>query len=103
DRRRDEVDRGPRIFVGEARLAPASRTLTLPADVRGFLQSTVYAKIAGYVKSVLVDKGDHVKEGQVLGVLESPEVDQQVAAAEADVAVKRRTFERYQQPVKKDF
>ena len=39
----------------------------------------------------------------MLGVLESPEVDQQVAAAEADAAVKRRTFERYQQLVKKDF
>ena len=50
-----------------------------------------------------VDKGDHVEAGQVLGVLESPEVDQQVAAAEADLAVKRRTFERYQQLVKKDF
>jgi RND family efflux transporter MFP subunit len=75
----------------------------LPGDVRGFLQSTVYAKIAGYVKSVRVDKGDHVDEGQILGVLESPEIDQQVAAAEADVAVKRRTFERFQQLVKKDF
>jgi len=102
-RRQQTVDRGPRVFVTEARAAPASRAVTLPGDVRGFLQSTVYAKIAGYVKSVRVDKGDHVEEGQVLGVLESPEVDQQVAAAEADVAVKRRTFERYQQLVKKDF
>jgi membrane fusion protein (multidrug efflux system) len=102
-RRQQTVDRGPRVFVTEARAAPASRAVTLPGDVRGFLQSTVYAKIAGYVKSVRVDKGDHVEEGQVLGVLESPEVDQQVAAAEADVAVKRRTFERYQALVKKDF
>jgi RND family efflux transporter MFP subunit len=102
-RRQETVDRGPRVFITEARAAPASRAVTLPGDVRGFLQSTVYAKIAGYVKSVRVDKGDRVEEGQVLGVLESPEVDQQVAAAEADVAVKRRTFERYQQLVKKDF
>ncbi|HVU50458.1 MAG TPA: efflux RND transporter periplasmic adaptor subunit [Polyangia bacterium] len=102
-RRRREVDRGPRVFVAEARLAPAFRSVTLPGDVRGFLQSTVYAKLAGYVKSISVDKGDHVRAGQVLGVLESPEVDQQVAAAEADLLVKRRTFERYQQLVKKDF
>jgi RND family efflux transporter MFP subunit len=102
-RRRDDVDRGPRVFVAETRLAPASRALTLPGDVRGFLQSTVYAKIAGYVKSIAVDKGDHVKAGQVLGVLESPEIIQQVAAARADLLVKRRTFERYAQLVKKDF
>jgi RND family efflux transporter MFP subunit len=103
ERRRQEVDRGPRVFVAEAKLASAARVLTLPGDVRGFLQSTVYAKIAGYVKTILVDKGDQVKAGQVLGVLESPEVDQQVAAAEADLAVKRRTFERYRQLVKKDY
>jgi membrane fusion protein (multidrug efflux system) len=103
EQRQQTVDRGPRVFVADVRAAPASRAVTLPGDVRGFLQSTVYAKIAGYVKSVRVDKGDHVDEGQILGVLESPEIDQQVAAAEADVAVKRRTFERYQQLVKKDF
>jgi membrane fusion protein, multidrug efflux system len=103
DRRRQEVDRGPRVYVAEAQLEPVSRALTVPGDVRGFLQSTLYAKIAGYVKSVLVDKGDHVKAGQVLGILESPEVDQQVAAAEADLAVKRRTFLRYEQLAKKDY
>jgi RND family efflux transporter MFP subunit len=102
-RRQQEADRGPRVFVTEARAAPASRTMTLPGDVRGFVQSTVYAKVAGYVKSVRVDRGDRVRDGQVLGLLESPEVEQQVRAAEADLAVKRRTFERYQQLVKKDF
>ena len=101
--RQQKADRGPRVFVAEARAAPASRAVTLPGNVRGFLQSTVYAKIAGYVKSIRVDKGDRVQDGQILGVLESPEVLQQVAAAEADAAVKRRTFERYQQLVKKDF
>ena len=82
---------------------PAARDLTLPADVRGFFQSTVYAKVAGYVKSMNVDKGDQVKAGQLLGVLESPEVDQQVAAAEADLLIKKRTLERYALLVKKDF
>ena len=50
-----------------------------------------------------VDKGDQVKAGQVLGVLESPEVDQQVAAAEADAGGQEANVERYQQLVKKDF
>jgi RND family efflux transporter MFP subunit len=103
ERRRQEVDRGPRVFVTQARATPAARELTLPGDVRGFLQATVYAKVSGYVKSIAVDKGDQVTEGQVLGVLESPEIDQQVAGAEADVVIKRRTFERYQQLVKKDY
>jgi membrane fusion protein (multidrug efflux system) len=102
DRQRD-VDRGPRVFVQRVRVTPAARDLTLPADVRGFFQSTVYAKVAGYVKSMNVDKGDQVRAGQLLGVLNSPEVDQQVAAAEADLVIKKRTAERYALLVKKDF
>jgi membrane fusion protein (multidrug efflux system) len=101
--RQKEVDRGPRIFVAAVLLSPGARELTLPADVRGFFQSTVYAKTSGYVKSIAVDKGDVVHKGQLLGVLESPEVDQQVAGAEADLLIKRRTFERYQKLVSKDF
>jgi membrane fusion protein (multidrug efflux system) len=102
ERQRD-VDRGPRVFVERVRVSPAARDLTLPADVRGFFQSTVYAKVAGYVKSMNVDKGDQVRAGQLLGVLNSPEVDQQVAAAEADLVIKKRTAERYALLVKKDF
>ncbi len=102
-RREKEVDRGPRVFVAEAKLAAAVREQTLPADVRGFYQSSLYAKIAGYVKSISVDRGDSVKAGQKIGILESPEVDQQVAAAVADEIIKRRTMERYQKLVTKDF
>ena len=101
--RQREVDRGPRVFVTRVQVGPSARDLTLPADVRGFFQSTVYAKVAGYVKSMNVDKGDQVKAGQLLGVLQSPEIDQQVAAAEADLMIKKRTLERYAQLVKKDF
>jgi membrane fusion protein (multidrug efflux system) len=103
EQRAHEVDRGPRVFVTAVRLEPGTRELTLPADIRGFSQATVYAKVSGYVKSIVVDKGDTVQKGQILGVLESPEVDQQVAGAEADLLVKKRTFERYQQLVAKDF
>ena len=46
------------------------------------------------MRTIDVDRGDRVRAGQVLAVLESPEVDQQVLAAEADLAVKVRTFER---------
>jgi RND family efflux transporter MFP subunit len=103
DRRRRDLDAGPRVFVTPVRAAPGGRELKLPAEVRAFLQSTMYAKIAGYVKSISVDKGDRVRRGQLLGVLESPEVDQQVAAAASDLAIKRRTFERYQRLVGKDY
>jgi RND family efflux transporter MFP subunit len=101
--RNRDVDRGTQVYVAAVKRSPAVREVTLPADVRGFLQATVYAKVSGYVKSMAVDKGDAVRESQLLGILESPEIDQQVAAAEADLVIKKRTFERYQKLVQRDF
>jgi len=102
-RRAQVLEQGPQVFVTPVRLAPGGRDVTLPADVRAFLQATVYAKVAGYVDSVRVDKGDRVHRGQLLGVIASPEVDQQVAAALSDAAIRRRTYERYRQLVGKEY
>lgn len=84
------ADKGPRIYVAPVRKTPVQRSVTLPGDVRAFNQASIYAKVQGYVRSMNVDKGDAVRAGQVLGVIESPETDQQVAAARSDVAIKRR-------------
>jgi RND family efflux transporter MFP subunit len=102
-RRAQALDQGPQVFVTPVHRTAGGRDVTLPADVRAFLQATVYAKVAGYVQSVRVDKGDRVRRDQLLGVIASPEVDQQVAAAVSDVAIKRRTYERYGQLVGKEY
>jgi RND family efflux transporter MFP subunit len=54
----------------------------------------LYAKVSGYVKRVLVDRGDRVKEGQQLAVLESPDLEAQVAAAQAEVTLRRQQLQR---------
>ena len=102
-RRKDALERGPRVVVAKVTMSPAVRELNLPADVRAFTQATIYAKVSGYVKTMRVDKGDEVKQGDVLAVLESPEVDQQVAAAASDATIKKKTYERYGGLVEKDF
>src|SRR5262249_9448856 len=55
----------------------------------------LYAKVSGYLKVVRVEKGDHVKEGELLGVIESPETEHDVASKKADLAVKKLTDKRY--------
>jgi RND family efflux transporter MFP subunit len=61
-----------------------ARTITQPATLQGIEEAMLYAKTAGYLKSISVDKGDRVRAGQVLAVIESPEVlDQQVQARSA--------------------
>lgn len=85
---------GPRVLVATASLPAAAREVTLPGDVRAFLQATVYAKVNGYVREMRVDKGDRVRRGQVLATVEAPENDQQVLAARAALQVRRRNAAR---------
>ena len=53
-------------------------------ETRPYQSVTLYAKVSGYLKAVKVDKGDLVKQGQILAVIESPETDQEFQAAFAD-------------------
>jgi RND family efflux transporter MFP subunit len=94
--RANAVDRGPRVEVVAAAQGPSERKVTLLADVRANSAATLYAKVSGYVKSVHVDRGDRVQAGQVVAVLESPEIDQQYAAAVTDLEHKRRNLARSQ-------
>jgi RND family efflux transporter MFP subunit len=61
------------------------QTLTLAAEFRPFQEIEVHAKVAGYVKSINVDLGDRVAAGQLLAVLEIPELQDEMAQDEAGV------------------
>ncbi len=76
--------------------AAGSHDIDLPGDVHGFFESPIYAKVSGYVKNVLVDKGRKVKANELLALIESPELDQQVVNAKADYDNKLITDRRYQ-------
>lgn len=89
-----EADAGPRVLVATAARPSGERTVSLPGDVRAFLQATVYARVSGYVRDMRVDKGDRVRRGQVLAVVESPEADQQVSSARSTLEVRRRNADR---------
>lgn len=86
--------KGPRIEVVAATAGPTERTIKLLGDLRSGATTTLYGKVAGYLKTIAVDKGDKVEAGQVLAYIESPELDQQYAGASADLANKRRNRDR---------
>ena len=73
----------PVATVGRATLA---NDLTLTAEFLPYQDVDVMAKVAGYVKTISVDIGDHVQQGQILAVLEAPEIQSDVARAKAGVA-----------------
>src|ERR1044071_3945330 len=63
------------------------RYVTLPGTIKANQQATLYAKVAGYLKSLAVDKGDRVQTGQSLGEIEVPELIADLAKYKAEVKV----------------
>lgn len=71
------------VSVVAAGRAEAQTTLTLPGTVQAFQQATIYARTSGYLKRWLVDIGAHVKQGDLLAEIDTPEIDQQLREAQA--------------------
>jgi RND family efflux transporter MFP subunit len=75
----------PTVSVVKITKGDLSQTLTLAAEFRPFQEIEVHAKVAGYVKSINVDVGDRVNAGQLLAVLEIPELQDDMTTAQAGV------------------
>lgn len=69
-------------------------SVRLPATLSPFAQATLYAKVSGYLKAIHVDKGDSVKAGQVLALIDAPELEERYRQAQSDYAIKKVTYER---------
>jgi len=75
----------PIVPVAKAARADLTSEVTLTAEFEPFQQVDVMAKVAGYVRTIKVDIGDRVREGQVLAVLEIPEMEDDLAKASAAI------------------
>jgi membrane fusion protein (multidrug efflux system) len=84
----------PTVVVTTPERRDVTRTITLPGDMSGLNEAALYAKVTGYLKRIDVDKGDWVKKGQTLAVIEVPELEQKLKRARANLDVKRVTYDR---------
>jgi RND family efflux transporter MFP subunit len=75
----------PPVDVVVARASTAGQGLVLPGQTAAWYESTIYARVNGYVANWLVDIGDHVKKGQLLATIETPELDAELQAARAQL------------------
>lgn len=73
-----------------------ARILSLPANISPWAQATLYSKVSGYLTAMEADKGDWVKKGQLLAVIDAPEIKEQYQQAEAQYAIKDVTARRLQ-------
>lgn len=87
--------------VARADRRAISNPLTVAGEFKPFQDVDVHAKVAGYIRAIYVDVGDHVKEGQTLAVLEIPELTAQLAGADAAVRRSQEEIHRAQSDVER--
>src|SRR3954447_14387166 len=73
----------PRVRVERVRRAPPTNELVIPGTTLPYTEAHIYARASGYVTRRLVDIGDRVRAGQLLATIDSPDLDRQVAQAQA--------------------
>lgn len=76
----------PSVNVVHPQLATRARDLVLPGNTQAFIDSPIYARTNGYLKRWYVDIGAHVRKDELLAEIETPELDQQLRQAEAELA-----------------
>ena len=77
------------------------RRVTLPGNVMAYQEATLYAKVAGYLKTINVDKGDTVKEGDLLAEIEAPEMLADLVKAKAEAEAAQLDYKRVTEAQKK--
>src|SRR5260370_18521416 len=88
------TQRAQTVMVTQPLRRDAIRKITLPGDLTGFFQATLYAKVTGYLRKINVDKGDWIRNGQVLAEIEVPELADRLAHENARLQVQKVTYER---------
>ena len=108
-------EENPEVQVIQVKQSHAPGELTVPGTTSALTEAYLYARANGYLKKRYVDIGDHVRKGQVLGLIDAPDLDQQVAQAreqlrqaeaqqiqqEATLALNKVTYERWRTLVAK--
>ncbi|MGB8801041.1 MAG: efflux RND transporter periplasmic adaptor subunit [Candidatus Acidiferrales bacterium] len=75
----------PEVGVIQPKRGSPAQEIILPGNIQAFTDAPIYARTNGYLKVWYFDIGAHVKQGQLLAVIETPEVDQQLLQARADL------------------
>jgi len=93
----------PAVALSQPQLENSAQEIVLPGNMQAFTLAPIYARTTGYVKAWYKDIGAHVRKGELLAVIETPELDQELAQAKADLATAQSnaalakiTADRYQ-------
>jgi len=103
------VDKPVEVKVVKPIVGQPEYLLTVPGELKPYEQVSLFPKIKGFVKSLTVDRGSMVRKGQILAVLEAPEVSQRFQSAKSDqqkfyeeYKLSRQTYDRILKAAQKD-
>src|ERR1700736_2930489 len=98
------TEAAPHYELARAEQHSVEQTIKLPAQLAAYQEVSIFPKVNGYVTSVLVDIGSHVRQGQLLMVLDAPELQQATTGAKekyaraiSDYTISRDNYERLRQ------
>jgi RND family efflux transporter MFP subunit len=104
-----DTNAAPPVAVAMPVLQQSANEIVLPGNMQAFTMAPIYARTTGYVKAWYHDIGTHVSKGDLLAIIETPELDQQLAAAKADLAtaqsnaaLAKTTADRYKDLIEKN-
>jgi len=86
----------PTVRVAKARAADSETIISLPGTTLAFAAANIFARASGYIETRKVDIGDHVKAGDLLAQITAPELDHQIAQAQATLAQNQATLRQAQ-------
>ncbi len=84
----------PVVRVVKPLLAPDTAMILLPGNVQGYRETALSSRVNGYIKNWYADIGDQVTAGQLLAEIETPELDQQLAQAKANLDLAKSSVDR---------
>jgi RND family efflux transporter MFP subunit len=82
----------PTVTIMQAQPGPGTEEIVLPANVQAWHETTIYARVNGYVVNWLVDIGSRVKQNDLLATISAPEVDAQLRQTEADLKTAKANY-----------
>src|SRR5207248_4298939 len=83
----------PAVSVVSPKATAPAEEIILPGNIQPFITSPIYARTNGYLRKWYFDIGAHVKKGQLLALIETPEVDQQLAQARSNLLTAQANLE----------
>jgi len=99
-----DADKAPppvAVQIVQPKHGPITRSIILPGEIKAYQQATLYAKVAGYLKTITVDKGTPVKEGDLIADIEVPELIAEETRSKAEVEVADLDYRRLSESQKK--